>query len=216
MFAKLLQCKKYIIGAAVALLLIGGTAVTVKEGMYYFLNVDGYVTAIKGEQVTISTKLYDRVVDFSDSYIDPAQALAVGDKVKIDKNFSGVVIGLKNESRRALNKAAQPAPERLLEGSGAITTAPAFDKAAYRPSSIAAASRNRAKGEKVVVEGTLVSRISDDDYLMQDGAGNNIIIDFEDGSGDRLQMQSKVKVYGRIDPKRTRVELEADHAEILP
>lgn len=98
MLEKLLQYKKYIIGLAAICIIGAGACAAVKEGLHYFLNVDGYVTAINGRQVTVSTKLYDRVVDFSGSYIDPATALKIGDKVKIDKNMEGRVIGLKNES----------------------------------------------------------------------------------------------------------------------
>ena len=214
MMGKLLQYKKHICIAAVAVAVIAGAGLVVKEGLHYFLNVDGYVTAISGRQVTVSTKLYDRTVDFGGSYIDPAQALAVGDKVKIDKNFSGMVIGLKNETARAYPKAKVVKDVRFGEGGQALAEA-SFNKAGYRPSSIAAASVNRTKDELVVIEGTLASKISDDDYLVADGAGNNIIVDFDDDAGAGLKLQQRVKIYGKIEPKRTRVELEADYTEII-
>lgn len=198
--------KKVIIyGAAACLVTFAAVEIGEETAENYF-KVHGVVTSIQNKQVTVSTRWMDRTVDFSGSPFT-ADNLEVGQRVKIERNLQGTVINLRTDHPRpmAVMPAAAPPPHGAAMPPPPPAKPDAFI-AKYTPSTIAEILAAPVDESRVTVEGIITQRLNDEDYLLSDAQGNEIIIDADD---DRpLQLQQRVRIYGKIDVKTAHTEID--------
>ncbi len=211
------QYKKVIIGAA-AVIALFGAAEAAEEAAHNYFHVHGLVTSVNGQEVTVSTRWLNRSVDFTGSPFD-AESLQPGQHVKIEKNLQGMVIDVKPEGgpkHPPMMRAERPLPPHLAAPPVPPKAAPAAHRRSdlltrYAPSDIASLTVNPADDYRVVLEGTIVSRLSDEDYLLRDAAGNEIILDADD---DRpLPLNEQLRIYGKTDVKKDSMEIDVKFIE---
>lgn len=211
------QYKKVIIGAA-AVIALFGAAEAAEEAAHNYFHVHGLVTSVNGQEVTVSTRWLNRSVDFTGSPFD-AESLQPGQHVKIEKNLQGMVIDVKPEGgpkHPPMMRAERPLPPHLAAPPVLPKAAPAAHRrpdllTRYTPSDIASLTANPADDYRVVLEGTIVSRLSDEDYLLRDAAGNEIILDADD---DRpLPLNEQLRIYGKTDVKKDSMEIDVKFIE---
>lgn len=211
------QYKKVIIGAA-AVIALFGAAEAAEEAAHNYFHVHGLVTSVNGQEVTVSTRWLNRSVDFTGSPFD-AESLHPGQHVKIEKNLQGMVIDVKPEGgpkHPPMMRAERPLPPHLAAPPVPPKAAPAAHRrpdllTRYTPSDIASLTANPADDYRVVLEGTIVSRLSDEDYLLRDAAGNEIILDADD---DRpLPLNEQLRIYGKTDVKKDGMEIDIKFIE---
>lgn len=211
------QYKKVIIGAA-AVIALFGAAEAAEEAAHNYFHVHGLVTSVNGQEVTVSTRWLNRSVDFTGSPFD-AESLQPGQHVKIEKNLQGMVIDVKPEGgpkHPPMMRAERPLPPHLAAPPVPPKAAPAAHRrpdllTRYTPSDIASLTANPADDYRVVLEGTIVSRLSDEDYLLRDAAGNEIILDADD---DRpLPLNEQLRIYGKTDVKKDSMEIDVKFIE---
>lgn len=211
------QYKKVIIGAA-AVIALFGAAEAAEEAAHNYFHVHGLVTSVNGQEVTVSTRWLNRSVDFTGSPFD-AESLQPGQHVKIEKNLQGMVIDVKPEGgpkHPPMMRAKRPLPPHLAAPPVPPKAAPAAHirpdlLTRYTPSDIASLTANPADDYRVVLEGTIVSRLSDEDYLLRDAAGNEIILDADD---DRpLPLNEQLRIYGKTDVKKDSMEIDVKFIE---
>lgn len=206
--------KKVIIGVAAVVALFGAAEVA-EEAAHNYFHVHGLVTNINGQQVTVSTRWLNRNVDFSGSPFT-ADNLQLGQQVSIEKNLQGMVIGVKPEhgpKLPPLQRAEKPAPPHKVKPPQAMPAAHQQPNtlARYAASDIATVLANRIDDDRVLLEGTIISRLNDDDYLLRDAQGQEIVLDADD---DRpLPLNEKMRIYGKTDVKPDTVEIDVKFAE---
>lgn len=211
------QYKKVIIGTA-AVIALFGAAEAAEEAAHNYFHVHGLVTSVNGQEVTVSTRWLNRSVDFTGSPFD-AESLQPGQHVKIEKNLQGMVIDVKPEGgpkHPPMMRAERPLPPHLAAPPVPPKAAPAAHRrpdllTRYTPSDIASLTANPTDDYRVVLEGTIVSRLSDEDYLLRDAAGNEIILDADD---DRpLPLNEQLRIYGKTDVKKDGMEIDVKFIE---
>lgn len=199
--------KKVIIYGAAACLVTFAAFEIGEEAAENYFKVHGVVTSVQNQQVTVSTRWMDRTVDFSGSPFT-ADNLEVGQRVKIERNLQGTVINLRTDHPRPMPvmPAAAPPPPHGAAVPPPPPVKPAAFISRYAPSTIADVLVAPVDDSRVAVEGIITQRLNDDDYLLSDAQGNEIIIDADD---DRpLPMQQRMRVYGKVDVKATHTEID--------
>lgn len=214
------QYKKVIIGAA-AVIALFGAAEAAEEAAHNYFHVHGLVTSVNGQEVTVSTRWLNRSVDFTGSPFT-AENLQPGQHVVIEKNLQGMVINVKPEGgpkHPPMMRAKRPLPPHLAAPPAPPAppmVAPAAHQhpdllARYTPSDITTLTANPADDYRVVLEGTIVSRLSDEDYLLRDAQGNEIILDADD---DRpVPLNEQLRIYGKTDVKKDGMEIDVKFIE---
>lgn len=214
------QYKKVIIGAAAVITLFGAAEIA-DEAAHNYFHVHGLVTSVNGQEVTVSTRWLNRSVDFTGSPFN-AENLQPGQHVKIEKNLQGMVIDVKPEGGSKfppMKHAAKPLPPHLAAPPAppaALGAAPAAHRrpdllSRYTPSDIPSLTANPTDDYRVVLEGSIVSRLSEEDYLLRDAQGNEIILDADD---DRpIPLGEQLRIYGKTDLKKDGLEIDVKFIE---
>lgn len=199
--------KKLIVYGTAACLLTFAAFEIGEEAAESYFKVHGVVTSVENNQVTVSTRWMDKTVDFTGSPFT-ADNLEVGQRVKIDRNLQGTVINVRADHPRHIAPipAAAPPPPHGAALPPPPPVKPAEFVARYAPSTIADVLNAPVDDSRVAVEGIITQRLNDDDYLLSDAQGSEIIIDTDD---DRpLPLQQRMKVYGKVDVKTTHTEID--------
>ena len=211
------QYKKVIIGAA-AVIALFGAAEAAEEAAHNYFHVHGLITAVNGQEVTVSTRWLNRSVDFSGSPFS-AENLQPGQHVVIEKNLQGMVINVKPEGGPKplpLMYGHRPVPPHLAAAPlpPAPKPAPAVHHtemlSKYTASDIASVKSNPADDYRVILEGTVVSRLNDEDYLFRDTYGNEITLDADDRP---VPLNEQLRIYGKTDLKKDSIEIDVKFIE---
>ncbi|MGK7877136.1 MAG: NirD/YgiW/YdeI family stress tolerance protein [Xenococcaceae cyanobacterium] len=81
---------------------------------------------------------------------------------------------------------------------------------------IASIKKNPIDDMRVVLQGNLKEKISDERYMFSDGTGEIVVeIDDEDFAGRQISPTNKIEIHGEVDVKGTSVEIDVDSFRIL-
>lgn len=118
----------------------------------------------------------------------------------------------------ALTLAAAPA---LAQNSGGFSGPSAAPAGGFSGPTSSVISVEKAKGlrddTRVTLQGNIVERISDDNYLFRDASGTiTVEIDHKRWQGQTISPQDKVEIYGEVDKDWNSVEIDVKQITKLP
>ena len=93
------KCRKLVYTLVVLAIILGAGS----AWMHYITHVSGYITAINGNQITVSNKLFDRNVDISAATLN-GKVAKVGERISIEKNLSGQVLSARVGDQKMGNR----------------------------------------------------------------------------------------------------------------